>query len=172
MTDKKIEQLVCCLQGKIKGVIYFTLISDNRINRNEVINVYGQLCGFEKPETKHGFHIHRTGDLSEGCKSLCNHYDNGNHTHGGLNDKNSHSGDLGNISISNRKCTDCDKYLSQKINFIVPPNKFSLKEIVGRSIVIHEGEDDLGKGNNKESLKTGNAGKRIGCGVIGIREEC
>ena len=40
-----------------------------------------------------------------------------------------------------------------------------------RSFVIHEGIDDLGRGDNEESLKTGNAGGRMGCGIIGYAED-
>ena len=39
--------------------------------------------------------------------------------------------------------------------------------IIGRSIVIHENPDDLGKGGYPDSKTTGHAGKRIACGVIG-----
>ena len=42
--------------------------------------------------------------------------------------------------------------------------------IVGRMIIVHADRDDLGKGGDEESLKTGNAGKRLGCGVIGLAE--
>ena len=46
---------------------------------------------------KHGFHIHEYGDLSEGCGSLCSHYNPHNKTHGDIKSKNRHVGDLGNI---------------------------------------------------------------------------
>ena len=51
-------------------------------------------------------------------------------------------------------------------NLVKLSGKYS---VIGRSMIIHEDEDDLGKGGNEESLKTGNAGKRIACGIIGIK---
>ena len=69
-------------------------------------------------------------------------------------------GDLGNIIA--------DK--NGNVSMIIKDKLVKLRgkySVIGRSIVIHDKEDDLGRGNNKESLKTGNAGKRIACGVIG-----
>lgn len=39
--------------------------------------------------------------------------------------------------------------------------------VPGATLLADQGTDDLGKGGNSESLKTGNAGGRAACGVIG-----
>ena len=54
------------------------------------------------PPGLHGFHIHKAGDLrGEGCQGLCEHYDIGNHVHGGspTSSGERHTGDLGNIEL-------------------------------------------------------------------------
>ena len=136
----------------IKGYVLFTEI-DNKVK----IDI--ELSGIN--EGYHGFHIHEYGDLREGCKSLCNHFNPYNNVHGGRDSKNRHLGDLGNIYFDSKKICKTTIY-DNRIKLIGRNN------IIGRSLIIHDKEDDLGKGNNPESLITGNAGKRIACGIIGI----
>ena len=103
----------------------------------------------------HGFHVHEYGDLSNGCASTCKHYNPDHTSHGGPTGPNRHKGDFGNIRA------DMDGSCRSRILADV-----RLHEIIGRAFIIHENQDDLGQGNDEESLKTGNAGARIACGII------
>ena len=114
---------------------------------------------------KHGFHIHEKGSIEKGCDSLCAHYNPFGAKHGGRGDDkaNRHVGDLGNIVV-NKKGECNTKFVD---NLVQLDGEYS---VIGRSIIIHEDEDDLGKGGDEESLKTGNAGKRIACARIELTE--
>ena len=126
---------------------------------NEKVLVTVQLSGL-KLNGLHGFHVHQAGDLSDGCESMCAHFNPFNKTHGcpGMSER--HVGDLGNLVsdiFGNANYTFYDNVI--KLHGVA--------NIIGRGLIIHADQDDCGNGNNKESLKTGNAGKRIACAVIG-----
>ena len=73
-----------------------------------------------------------------------------------------HVGDLGNITAD-------DSGISQ---FTIEAKRVDLlgdRSIVGRGLVVHADEDDLGRGGDAESLKTGNAGDRLAWGIISLR---
>ena len=42
--------------------------------------------------------------------------------------------------------------------------------IIGRTVVVHEGEDDFGLGEFEDSKTTGHSGDRLGCCIIGFSE--
>ena len=151
--QKCIEGVCVINQNNIEGSIIF-----RENHKDKCVDITISLKGI-KPGL-HGFHVHEFGDLREGCKSACAHYNPFNKSHGGPNDKERHVGDLGNIKANNKgivKTKMCDKLIKLR-------GKYS---IIGRSIVIHEDEDDLGRGGYPDSLTTGHAGSRIACGIIG-----
>ena len=88
----------------------------------------------------------------------------GNITHGGLDSKVRHEGDLGNITSRDGRAKGILMAKTLSLNPKGPTF------IVGRMIIVHADRDDLGLGGDEESLKTGNAGKRLACGVIGFQE--
>lgn len=154
---KKLQKKAICVihqnNNNVSGNIKF-------IQFNNKVKIMYEINGLS--DGKHGFHIHNYGDLTDGCKSACAHFNPENKNHGGRNTEERHIGDLGNIISKNNlsKGFFYDKYISLDYK-----HKYC---IIGRSIIIHEDEDDLGKGCNEESKKTGNAGSRLACGVIGI----
>jgi len=142
----------------INGNILFYQQSDN----NVLIDI--NLTGLPK-NSKLGFHIHEAGDVTDGCLAACAHFNPFNTVHGGPTSTNRHVGDLGNIITDNNG--NCKMIITD--HMIKLDN--SISSIIGRSIVIHDKTDDLGKGANNESLITGNAGKRIACSVIGYSKK-
>lgn len=81
--------------------------------------------------------------------------------HGAPNDQVRHIGDLGNVKVSENGVAET-KYSDQVISL------YGQRSIIGRAVVVHNGIDDFGRSGHPDSKKTGNAGGRAGCGVIGI----
>ena len=153
---------ICVVKGekrfsKAVGIITFT-------EHNNFVFVEIEFSGM-KPNSTHAIHIHEFGDLSGGCETLGGHWNPYRKTHGSREFPESprHAGDL----INN---IHTDKYGNFRYRYEDELLRVSGKySILGKSVVVHESEDDLGRGGNDESLKNGNAGHRIMCGVIGKR---
>ena len=135
----------------IEGIVLF-------IQKEDYVQIKIDIKGLKKNHL-HGFHIHESGDLREGCKSCCAHYNPENTDHGDL--QGGHAGDLGNIKTDeNGNC-----------KITLKTSKFIVDNILGRSIIIHEDEDDLGLGEFEDSKTTGHSGSRIACSLIGISKD-
>jgi len=68
---------------------------------------------------------------------------------------------LGNIEAKSDGVAEVD--ISDKIISLTGEHS-----IIGRAIVVHAKEDDLGLGGASDSKTTGAAGARVACGIIGI----
>lgn len=103
------------------------------------------VCGL--PENSNGFfalHVHEGGDCSgEAFSDTGSHYNPDSLSHS------NHPGDLPPILSCKGRA-----YLA------VQTDRFCLREILGRTIVIHGGSDDF------RSQPAGNPGMKIACGVI------
>jgi len=81
--------------------------------------------------------------------------------HGAPEDEECMVGDLGNVITTEDGKTAV--HIEDKALKLIGPHS-----VIGRSIVIHSGEDDCGRGGHELSLTTGNSGARVAAGVIGI----
>jgi len=103
---------------------------------------------------KHGFHVHEHGDCSAADGSSAGGHFNPTKTkHGGPDSPERHVGDFGNL-VANEK----GEAHYERIDHVISLN--GPNSIVGKSIIIHAGEDDL------TTQPTGNSGARIACGLI------
>lgn len=96
----------------------------------------------------YGMHIHQNGDCSNDFQNTGEHYN----PSGGLHPN--HAGDLLPL-FSNQGYAWMAFY----------DKRFSIPEILGRSVVIHQQADDF------TTQPSGNSGAKIGCGVIRMTDK-
>lgn len=134
--------------NQCRGVVIFQETRDGKIR------VMARIRGLN-PGKKHAIHIHQFGDCRDlAGKSAGGHYNPAEKPHGLPPAAERHAGDLGNL--------EADDNGMAKYTIVV--DNISLggeNSVLGRAIVVHALPDDGGQ-------PTGNAGARIGCGVIGI----
>lgn len=108
------------------------------------------------PPGKHGFHIHENGSCADEGKAAGGHYNPEGVPHGLLfkdGFEHAHAGDFGNIEI---RPSGSGKFETVAKGLTLTGGKYN---VAGKAFILHEKEDDFGQ-------PTGNAGGRIGCGVI------
>ncbi|BDR66182.1 superoxide dismutase family protein [Clostridium tetani] len=145
----------CAIKGgplapSIRGMVYFTDVPGGckvciTING---LPPYKPASGNNPPVGPHGFHIHEFGNCNIGdpkdpFKSAGGHWNPTNQPHG------NHAGDFPVIFSNNGYSFMC---------FFT--NKFKVKDIIGKSIIIHESPDDY------RTQPAGDSGRRLACGVI------
>jgi Cu-Zn family superoxide dismutase len=135
--------------NSVSGTFYFVQ-TPNGVLVNAV------LSGLS-PNQDHGVHVHEFGNVSdqESGKSAGGHYNPEKHRHGLPPNPNRHAGSFGNIT-ANDNGDALFKMLDTTITIAGVRNP-----IIGRSVVVHANPDT-------GEQPAGNAGPRIGMGVIGI----
>jgi superoxide dismutase, Cu-Zn family len=100
-------------------------------------------------------HFHEHGDCGDEGKGAHGHWNPTNEAHGKWGSAAYHSGDIGNVQLNaegvGAATVSSDRWTiggDEKTN------------ILGRAVIVHSGVDDY------KTQPTGNAGSRIGCGVI------
>ena len=135
--------------SKLSGAATFTKTASGV---KAVIHVAGAPAGV------HAIHIHEHGRCEDLGKAAGTHFNPAAVKHGFLPKDGpaaAHAGDMGNITV--------DKNGRGSLTLELPGLTLdqSTRGIAGRSVILHEKLDDFGQ-------PTGNAGGRIGCGIIQV----
>lgn len=151
-TEPQFEQAVAVIHptegNDVEGTVTFTQTEDG-------VRVQANVTGLEG-ESLHGFHIHQYGDCSASDgTSAGGHYSPRDMPHGAPTADQRHVGDMGNLPVDASGLAEME-YTDMVIELNGP------NSIIGRGVIVHAGRDDF------QSQPTGDAGARLGCGVIGV----
>lgn len=155
--EKQVNYAVAQIKGgplapELNGYVYFWEVPGG----TQVLTAISGLPPFspgrdnQAPIGPHGFHLHEFGDCSIGDPSdpfqaAGGHWNPDGQPHG------NHAGDFP-VLFSNRGRAE--------ISFFT--DRFKVMDIIGKSVIIHQNPDDY------RSQPAGNAGKRLGCGVVNL----
>lgn len=104
------------------------------------------------PAGVHGVHIHEIGDCGNGGMNAGDHWNPEGTDHGMPGS--GHLGDLGNMTVGEDGVGVLELSVAE---WTVGDG--GAADVMGKAVIIHAGEDDFGQ-------PSGNAGDRIGCGII------
>jgi Cu-Zn family superoxide dismutase len=137
------------LAPKLEGIVFFE-------DTDNGVWVTVDVCGLPKyqpgkgdsqPIGPHGFHLHEKGDCEmddgEPFMSAGGHFNPSKQPHG------NHAGDFP-VLFSNHGVA--------MMSFFT--DKFCVKDIIGKSVIIHQNPDDY------RTQPAGNSGKRLACGIV------
>ncbi|WP_238421775.1 superoxide dismutase family protein [Gordonia sp. 'Campus'] len=146
--------------GKVVGKATISAATESE----KPVTISVQVNAGDLPAGFHGMHIHENGSCDAGSGGSQAFTSAGGHLQVDGNTSHPSSGDLVSINIledhTGRTVTTTDAV--------------TLEQLIGKSIMIHEKPDNFGNipadkypgGPNPDTLKTGDAGPRIACGVI------
>ncbi len=131
------------------GRVEFTKKDDGTVEMSLSVN-------FPKMANKTvAVHLHEHGDCGDAGKGAHGHWNPTNEAHGKWGSAAYHSGDIGNVQLNAEGAGAVT----------VSSNRWTIggdakTSVLGRAVIVHSGVDDY------KTQPTGNAGSRIGCGVI------
>ncbi|MDO8306471.1 superoxide dismutase family protein [Herminiimonas sp.] len=129
------------------------------VQKGDQVVVNAQISGLTPG--LHGFHIHEKGDCSApDATSAGGHFNPAGKRHGGPAHAEHHGGDFGNLLA--------DASGKASLTITVSSSQASLardgaNSIIGKGLIVHADPDDYA------TQPTGNAGKRLACGVITLK---
>ncbi|GAB3345472.1 superoxide dismutase family protein [Marilutibacter aestuarii] len=119
----------------------------------------GEVGGLS-PGSLHAIHIHENGDCSAvDASSAGGHFNPAGNPHGRVGQGAHHGGDMDNINANGEGVAQVNVRAEG-----VTLGGGAFNDVAGRAVIVHAAGDDY------TSQPSGNAGKRVACGIIQVTE--